>query len=112
MMAIYVHPRFWGIFLGQMIGHCFLSAYLVMEHNGCPHEGDIFDRTRSVPTNKVVNWLMWNMPYHAEHHAYPGVPFHALPLLHKELKEELKHKDDTRHVLHFKTVKSFFNFRS
>ena len=28
---------------------------------------------------------MWNMPYHAEHHAYPGVPFHALPALHARL---------------------------
>jgi fatty acid desaturase len=25
------------------------------------------------------------MPYHAEHHAAPGVPFHALPRLHKRL---------------------------
>ena len=112
LLAIYVNPSFWGIFLGQAIGHSILSAYLVMEHNGCPHEGDILDRTRSVPTNKFIKWIMWNMPYHAEHHAYPGVPFHALPLLHEELKEELKHKEETRPALHFKTVKNFFNAHS
>ena len=109
LLAIYVYAGFWGIFLGQVIGHCLLSGYLVMEHNGCPHEGDILNRTRSVPTNKLVNWMMWNMPYHAEHHAYPGVPFHALPLLHEELKEELVHKKETRPMLHLRTVKRFFN---
>jgi fatty acid desaturase len=28
---------------------------------------------------------MWNMSYHTAHHAFPGVPFHALPALHREL---------------------------
>jgi len=112
LLAIYVNPGFWGIFLGQVIGHCLLSFYLVMEHNGCPHEGDILDRTRSVPINRFVKWIMWNMPYHAEHHAYPSVPFHALPLLHEELKEELKHKNETRPELHLKAVKHFFNLGS
>lgn len=31
----------------------------------------------------------WNMPYHAEHHAYPAVPFHALPSLHRHVVERL-----------------------
>jgi fatty acid desaturase len=25
------------------------------------------------------------MPYHAEHHAYPALPFHALPAAHRAL---------------------------
>lgn len=29
--------------------------------------------------------LAWNMPYHAEHHAWPSVPFHFLPFVHKLL---------------------------
>ena len=31
--------------------------------------------------------MMWNMPFHAEHHLYPSIPFHALPQAHQELKE-------------------------
>jgi fatty acid desaturase len=34
---------------------------------------------------------MWNMPYHAEHHAYPAVPWHALPELHKLIEKDLIH---------------------
>jgi len=35
--------------------------------------------------------LMWNMPYHAEHHLYPSIPFHQLPALHIKVRENLKH---------------------
>ena len=106
-LALYVNPGFWGLFTGQVVGHGLLSTYLVMEHNGLPHEGNILDRTRSIRTNKVVNYLLWNMPYHAEHHAYPAVPFHALPLLHEEIREELVHKEDGLSILHYDAIKRF-----
>jgi len=35
--------------------------------------------------------LMWNMPFHAEHHLYPSVPFHQLPGLHVEIRDRLAH---------------------
>jgi len=105
--AWYVHQGFWGIFTGQVVGHGFLSMYLVFEHNGLPHEGDILDRTRSIQTNRFVNFLLWNMPYHAEHHAYPAVPFHALPQLHEELKDELKHQGKGLVELHVGAIGNF-----
>ena len=40
--------------------------------------------------NRVVRWLAWNMPYHAEHHAFPSVPFHKLPALHRHVQAHLK----------------------
>jgi len=106
LLAIYVHAGFWGIFTGQIIGHGLLSMYLVFEHNGLPHEGSILERTRSIQTNQVVNFLLWNMPYHAEHHAYPAVPFHSLPALHKELKTELRHQGKGLAALHVDTLRS------
>ena len=94
VLAIYVNPGFWGILIGQVVGHSLLASYVSAEHNGLPHEGDnILEKTRSMRTNAFVRWLMWNMPYHAEHHAYPAVPFHTLPQLHKEIEGELKHQD-------------------
>jgi fatty acid desaturase len=30
------------------------------------------------------------MPYHAEHHSYPAVPFHQLPALHRAIRDHLK----------------------
>ncbi len=107
LLAWYIHTGFWGIFTGQIVGHCFLSMYLVMEHNGLPHAGNILDRTRSIQTNKLVNFLLWNMPYHAEHHAFPAVPFHALPALHEAMKSELKHKEKGLSALHVTALQNF-----
>lgn len=104
LLAIFVYAGFWGIFVGQLVGHCMLSAYLTPEHNGLSHEGNILDKTRSMRTNAFVRWLMWNMPYHAEHHAYPAVPFHALPQLHEEIEAELVHKAEHYPGFHLKVL--------
>ena len=41
--------------------------------------------SRTTRSNAFVRWFAWNMPYHAEHHAYPGLPFHVLPAAHGHL---------------------------
>ena len=100
LLAIFVDARFWAMIVGQVLGHCLLAAYLTPEHNGLPHEGDVLDRTRSMDTNGAIRLLMWNMPYHAEHHAYPAVPFHALPGLRQQIQDELKHQTDGYSTFH------------
>ncbi len=93
-LAVYVNSGFYAIFMGQVVGHCLLAAYLAPEHNGLPHGGNVLEITRSMNTNRWVKLLMWNMPYHAEHHAFPAVPFHALPALHGRIQGELKQRTD------------------
>ena len=56
----------------------------LIEHNGMPHEGGIFENTRSTRTNAFMRWMCWNMQYHTAHHAYPSVPFYRLKQLHEE----------------------------
>ena len=74
----------------------FLRAYLLAEHTGCPETSqpelaDMLLNTRTTISNPLVRFLAWNMPYHTEHHAYPGVPFYALPKLHEQLKERIQY---------------------
>jgi len=59
------------------------------EHTGMPDTGDIFTNTRTLTGPAPMRWVMWNMSYHTAHHAFPGVPFHALPRLHREIVEGL-----------------------
>jgi len=56
-----------------------------IEHLGLPHGANILENTRSTRTNAVLRFLCWNMQYHTAHHAFPGVPFHRLPDLHRAL---------------------------
>lgn len=81
---------FWLWVLPALIGQPVLRAYLLAEHWDCPEVPDMRANTRTTLTNPAVRFLAWNMPYHAEHHAYASVPFHALPDLHRLMAPELK----------------------
>lgn len=59
-----------------------LRAFLLAEHTGCEEVPEMTRNTRTTLTGGLVHMLGWNMPYHAEHHLHPSVPFHALPRLH------------------------------
>jgi len=72
-----------------LLGQPFLRAYLLAEHGRCPEVANMFENTRTTFTNTVVRFIAWNMPYHTEHHAYPTVPFHRLPDLHRLVEAEL-----------------------
>ncbi len=75
-----------------LIGQFFLRNYLLAEHTGCALKSDMLEMTRTIHTNPVVRFYAWNMPYHTEHHAYPAVPFHALPELHAKMRQDLRHE--------------------
>jgi len=80
--------QFW--ILPAILGQPWLRLYLLAEHTGCPLVPDMLANTRTTFTNPVVRFFAWNMPFHAEHHCFPAVPFHALPALHLELAPALK----------------------
>jgi len=78
------------LILPLLIGQPFLRAYLLAEHVGCDEgEGNMLANSRTLLTTLPVRLLAWNMPFHAEHHSFPAVPFHALPRLHQVMKGEI-----------------------
>ena len=83
------HPEFIFVYwlLPLAIGQPFLRFVLIAEHTGCSDDSNPLTNTRTTLTLWPVRFLMWNMPYHAEHHMYPSIPFHALPKAHDSLKE-------------------------
>ena len=80
----------WTWILPLLLAGPFMRAYLLAEHTFCPHVADMLSNTRTTFTNRAVRWLAWNMPYHAEHHAYPAVPFHKLPEFHALTRAHLR----------------------
>ena len=73
-----------------LLGQPFLRLYLLAEHTLCPLVPDMYANTRTTFTNRALRFLCWNMCFHVEHHAYPGLPFHALPNAHEVLAPRLK----------------------
>lgn len=80
----------WVWAIPALLGQPFLRAYLLAEHARCPHVANMLENTRTTFTTALVRLVTWNMPYHAEHHVYPAVPFHKLPLFHTIVREHLK----------------------
>ncbi len=75
-------------------GQPILRIILLSEHTGCSNDDNYLTNTRTTYTIWPLRFLMWNMPYHAEHHLYPSIPFHALPLAHDVLCCHLIHLDE------------------
>jgi fatty acid desaturase len=82
----------WVWIVPLIIGQFFLRPYLYAEHTGCERTRSAFQNTRTTYTGAVVKWVAWNMPYHVEHHAYPSIPFHALPKLNGIVDDEIVHR--------------------
>lgn len=80
----------WIWLLPIVLGQPFLRAYLLAEHGRCSFVANMLENTRTTYTNRLMRWLAWNMPYHAEHHSLPTVPFHRLPDLNQRMAQHLK----------------------
>lgn len=80
----------WAWIVPAVIGQPALRLYLLAEHGRCPQVANMFENTRTTFTSWLIRKLAWNMPYHAEHHAMPTVPFHRLPELHRLTAPHLK----------------------
>jgi fatty acid desaturase len=78
-------------FLPAILAQPLLRALLVVEHTGCSEDRNGLTNTRTTLASFPIRLLMWNMPYHAEHHLYPSIPFHQLPAVHLQLRENLAH---------------------
>ncbi len=78
-----------------VIGPSFYGAWLMLVLGTTQHLGlreDVLDHrqnTRTIYLNPVLRFLYLNMNYHAEHHMFPQVPYHALPRLHREIQHDM-----------------------
>jgi fatty acid desaturase len=72
----------------------FYGSFLMLFYGFTQHLGlneDVLDHrlnSRTVYMNPINRFIYWNMNYHVEHHMFPMVPYHALPALHEEMKDD------------------------
>jgi fatty acid desaturase len=89
-VALWSPALLWAWIVPILLGQPFLRGYLLAEHARCPHVSNMLENTRTTFTTALVRLIAWNMPFHAEHHAYPAVPFHKLPRFHEVVAEHLR----------------------
>ena len=89
------------------IGQPILRFILIAEHTGCPDGDDPLTNTRTTLTLWPLKLLMWNMPFHAEHHLYPSIPFHQLPEAHAALANHFAHVEPGYLAVNRSVIDSF-----
>ena len=82
----------WYWIFPLLLGQPFLRLYLLAEHSECDISDNMLENSRTTYASPVINFLAWNMPYHAEHHYRASVPFHALPALHAYSGQRVKYR--------------------
>jgi len=104
-LALYTLLLLWSLFAGNawllwywiipvLFGQPLLRLYLLAEHSDCDLTDNMLENSRTTYASPIVNFLAWNMPYHAEHHYLASVPFHALPALHAYTGQQVKFRGD------------------
>ena len=75
----------WFWVFPSLLAQPIMRAIRMTEHVGRPNVSDFKENTRTNLVSRPMQFLCWNMNYHAEHHYASSVPFHALPKLHQKL---------------------------
>lgn len=100
------HPVFLAEFLAVLVlARIIHGVVTVTEHEEMPAEGDQLARTRSVRTNAVFRWFWWNMNFHAIHHAWPAIPWHALPEAHARCLAQDMHVESSYLAFYAKSAR-------
>jgi fatty acid desaturase len=97
--------RLWGgAFL--LVTCVLLPGTAINEHYRCAPSGDAFATTRTIVSNRLVRFLVWNSNYHVEHHLVANVPYHHAPELHAYLEPRLQHLAPSYTAFHLDVLRS------
>lgn len=104
--AMLGHPAFFlsSWLLPMAVGQPLLRFILLAEHTLCTYDDNPLTNTRTTLTLWPIRFLMWNMPFHAEHHLHLSIPFHQLPEAHRHLRAHFTQVDSGYVPVHRKIM--------
>jgi fatty acid desaturase len=90
--SLYAQSGFllWFWLLPKLAGDPVMMAFAGSQHfEKQENTHDLRESTRSLRPNPIIDLFYWNMSYHIEHHMHPTVPYHALPKLNAQVRDNL-----------------------
>ncbi len=84
----------WFIVIPRILGAPVMLLFTLIQHVELQENSpSILESTRSFKGHWLADFLYMNMNNHVEHHLYPQVPFHALPVLATAIKDQVPEPD-------------------
>ena len=84
----------WFLVLPRLLGGPVMLLFTLIQHVEMQENSpSILDSTRSFRTWRLGCFLYMNMNNHVEHHLFPQVPFHALPVLRDAVADQVPAPD-------------------
>ena len=90
----------------RITGEILLRFLRMSEHTGTEDSPDLLRNTRTTKVSGILHYFYWEMPYHAEHHLAPSVPFHALKRLHAAVGDKVAHTGAGLFEVHMGLIRS------
>ena len=98
---------FGSLWLGPLLATFCIALPItgMSEHYGCALEGSTFDTTRTVVSNRLFRFLVWNNNFHVVHHLVPSVPFHHAPELHRYIEPRHQYLEQSYLAFHARIIR-------
>lgn len=99
---------FWFYWLPLLTSLSLANFVILPEHYQTDQDRPIksYDNSRTIKSGPLTRFFMVGLNYHAEHHLYPGVPYHNLPDINKRIGANVKYTHDSYLAFHWALVKS------
>jgi fatty acid desaturase len=84
------------------------GSYLIVlpEHFRCPRSTDPLVNTRTVRSNRLVRFFLFNGPFHTAHHTEPTVPFDRLAQFSATLEPRVQHVSPSYTRFHLDVIRA------
>lgn len=114
IMCLVFHPRStFAIYIAPLCVSALLSFLVFLpEHYATKLQSRAAnENTRSIRSNAMFRFVFWNNNFHAEHHAFPGVPFFQLPRLSRHMQPTIVYHASSYSQFHWQLLRQLFNNR-
>lgn len=82
-----------------------IMFFAIPEHNGCKPIQSYYSQARSVYTNALVRFVMWNGNFHAEHHIHPSASPYILKRIFEQEKSYIWYHEKSYLKWHYQLLK-------
>ncbi len=101
LTLMYGRQVFWLYWVPLGLSYVLANLVILPEHYRTdPVLGRNLENSRTVSAGAFARFFIVNMNFHAEHHLYPGVPFHNLSQLNRRIGSGVKHRDQSFFAFH------------